>query len=139
MPLKLNVSPVVKKPRARKPAIAPNYTRAPAEPCPFVPVPVPAAVPVNPPAFLAGTGRAVAGVNYTVALHSDDSVRIATDGAFVALGRFVAVARRTDYGYSVESQIVDVTPAVSADVLRALSSDLTFFAARAGRFAGVRS
>jgi len=102
-----------------------------------VSVPVPAAVPVNPPAFLAGTGRTVAGVNYTVALCSDDSVRIATDGALVALGRFVAVTRRTDYGYSVESRIVDVTPAaaVSADVVESLAGDLTYFAMRAGRFA----
>lgn len=136
MTLKLNVSTVAKKPRTRKLASAPNYTLSPAEPCPFVGVPVPAAVPVDVPTFLAGTGRTVAGVDYTVALYSDDSVRIVMDGAPAAHGRFVSITRRTDYGYSVESQIVDVTPTVSADVLRALSSDLTFFAARAGRFSG---
>lgn len=130
---------VEKSPRKpRKPLVTPNYTRAPAEPCPLAAVPVPAAVPIDAPTFLAGTGRTVDGVDYTVALYSDDSVRIARDDAPTAHGRFVATTRRTDYGYSVESRIVDVVPAVPADVVDALSSDLTYFAARAGRFAGVR-
>lgn len=131
---KLNVekSPT-RKPR--KSSIAPAYTRKAPEPCPFVPVPVPAAVPVDAPAFLAGTGRTVAGVDYTVALYSDDTVRIVTDGALTAHGRFVATTRRTDYGYSVDARIVDVNPAaVPADIVDALSSDLTYFAMRAGRF-----
>ena len=141
MTLKLNVSTVAKKPRTRKPAIAPNYTLAPAEPCPFVGVPVPAAVPVDVPVFIAGTVSEINGVEWSVSLFSDDTVRIRTSGVDLATGRFVATTRRTDYGYSVESQIVDVSPvdAVSADILRDLTSDLTFFAMRAGRFAGVRS
>ena len=140
MPLKLNVSTVAKKPRARKPAIAPNYTLAPAEPCPFVAVPTPVPGPVNPPEFVAGSARTVRGVDWNVSLFSDDTVRIRTSGIDLATGRFVTSTRRTDYGYSVSADIVDVSPvdAVSADILRDLSSDLTFFAARAGRFAGVR-
>jgi len=139
MTLKLNVSTVAKKPRTRKPAIAPNYTLAPAEPCPFVGVPVPAAVPVDVPVFIAGTVSEINGVEWSVSLFSDDTVRIRTSGVDLATGRFVATTRRTDYGYSVESRIVDVTPTVSADVLRDLSSNLTFFAMRAGRFSGARS
>ena len=141
MPLKLNVSPVVKKSRARKPSIAPNYTLAPAEPCPFVGVPTPVPGPVNPPEFVAGFARIVRTVDWNVSLFSDDTVRIRTENVDVATGRFVTSTHRSDYGYSVSADIVDVSPvdAVSADVLRALSSDLTFFAARAGRFAGVRS
>lgn len=92
---------------------------------------------INPPVFVAGTGRTVDGVDYTVALYSDDSVRIARDDAPTAHGRFVATTRRDDYGYSVEARIVDVDPAaVPADIVDALSSDLTYFAFRAGRFAG---
>lgn len=95
---------------------------------------------VNPPAFVAGTGGIVDGVDYTVALYSDDSVRIVADGAPTARGRFVTATESTRHGYSVTAEIVDVSPAgvVSADVLRSLASDLTFFAMRAGRFAGVR-
>ncbi len=147
--LKLNVEKAPRKPRTKKlAAIAPNYTLALPDPCPFVTVPnrhakIEAALTrlINPPAFTCGSTRTVAGVNYTVALCSDDSVRIATDGALVALGRFVVVTRRTDYGYSVESRIVDVTPAaaVSADIVESLAGDLTYFAMRAGRFSGVQS
>lgn len=135
---KLNVekSPARKH---RKSTTAPVYTRKPAEPCPFIGAPVPTAVAVNLPAFVAGTGRTIGGVDYTVALYSDDSVRITTDGAPAAHGRFVALSCRTDYGVSVDARIVDVNPeVVSADVVQALSSDLTYFAFRAGRFAGVR-
>lgn len=135
--LKLNVKKAPQKPRAKKPAlVAPNYTLAPAEPCPFVSVPVPAAVPVDVPTFVAGSACIIEGVDWTVALYSDDTIRIVTDDAPVATGRFVTSTHRNEYGYSVESQIVDVTPTVSPDVLRALSSDLTYFAARAGRFSG---
>lgn len=132
----------VEKSPARKPrkaSIAPSYTRKAPEPCPFTGVPVPAAVPVDVPTFVAGTGRTIQGVDYTVALYSDDTVRIVTDGAPTAHGRFVATARRTDYGYSVVSRIVDVDPAaVPADIVEKLSSDLIYFAFRAGRFAGMR-
>lgn len=133
--LKLNVE---KKP-ARKPrraSITPAYTRKPAEPCPFVAVPVPTAV----PAFVAGCTRTVAGVDYTVALYSDDTVRIVTDGAPEVHGRFETRTWTSGWGtLSVESKIVDIDPAaVPADIVDALSSDLTYFAFRAGRFAGVR-
>lgn len=132
----------VEKSPARKPRkapIAPAYTRKAPEPCPFVDVPVPAAVPVGAAVFVAGTGRTVAGVDYTVALYSDDTVRIVTDGAPTACGRFVATTRRTEYGYSVDARIVDIdSAAVPSDIVDALSSDLTYFAFRAGRFVGVR-
>lgn len=133
----INLEKAPRKASTRKQAIAPNYNLAPAEPCPFVGAPVPVAVPVDAPVFVAGTGRTVDGVDYTVALYSDDSVRIARDDAPAAYGRFVATARRTDYGYSVESRIVDVTPAaaVPADIVESLAVDLTYFAMRAGRFA----
>lgn len=137
--LKLNVEKAPRKFRAKKPAsVAPNYTLAPAEPCPFVSVPVPAAVPVDVPEFVAGSARTVRGVDWNVSLFSDDTVRIRTSGVNVAVGRFVTSTRRTDYGYSVSADIVDVSPvdAVSADILQSLSNDLIFFAMRAGRFSG---
>lgn len=125
--------------KSRKPAIASNYTIKPAEPCPFTGAPVPATVPVDAPSFVAGTGWTVDGVDYTVALYSDDTVRIARDGGPTAHGRFVASTRWDGYGFCVVSRIVDVDPAaVPADIVDALSRDLTYFAARAGRFVGVR-
>ena len=136
--LKLNVEKVPRKPRTRKPAIAPNYTLSSAAPCPFVAVPTPVPGPVNPPEFVAGSACIIEGVDWNVSLFSDDTVRIRTSSVDVATGRFVTSTRRNDYGYSVTSDIVDVLPvdAVSADVLRSLTNDLTFFAMRAGRFSG---
>ncbi len=130
----------VEKSPARKPrksSIAPAYTRKAPEPCPFVATPVPAAVPVNPPAFVAGCTRTVAGVDWNVSLFSDDTVRIKRDTASVALGRFETRTWTSGWGtLSVESKIVDIDPAaVPADIVTALSSDLTYFAFRAGRFA----
>ena len=117
-------------------SLTPTYTRAAAPTCPFVAVPTPVPGPVNPPEFVAGSACIIEGVEWNVSLFSDDTVRIRTSGVDLATGRFVTSTRRNDYGYSVTSDIVDVTPTVSADVLRALSSDLTYFAARAGRFSG---
>ena len=137
----------IRKPRVDTstptPAIAPNYTLSPAEPCPFVAVPAPVSVPVKHPAYVAGTVSEIGGVDWSVSLFSDDTVKIHVNGARtpVATGRFVTSTHRNDYGYSVSADIVDVTPfrAVTAEILRDLSSNLTFFAMRAGRFAGVRS
>jgi hypothetical protein len=73
-----------------------------------------------------------------VTLFSDDSVRISVDGSAVATGRFVTDSHVTAWGsLSVESRIVDVTPAaaVAADIVESLAGDLTYFAMRAGRFA----
>jgi hypothetical protein len=142
--LKLNVEKAPRKPRAKKPAsIAPNYTLAPAEPCSFVAVSTPVPGPVNPPEFVAGTVSEIGGVEWSVSLFSDDTVKIHVNAARtpVAVGRFVTSTHRNEYGYSVSADIVDVTPfrAVTADILRDLSSNLTFFAMRAGRFSGVRS
>jgi hypothetical protein len=93
---------------------------------------------VNPPALVCASNRTIGSVDYTVALYSDDTVRIVTDDAPVATGRFVTSTESTQFGYSVESQIVDVLPvdAVSAEILRSLTNDLTYFAMRAGRFSG---
>jgi hypothetical protein len=114
--------------RIRKPRIETST------PTPSTPI----AAPHVYPAFVAGSARTVRGVDWNVSLFSDDTVRIRTSGVDVATGRFVTSTRRTDYGYSVSADIVDVSPvdAMSADVLWDLSSNLTFFAMRAGRFSG---
>ena len=93
---------------------------------------------VNPPALVCASNRTVGTIDWTVALYSDDTVRIITDAAPVAAGRFVTSTESTPFGYSVSADIVDVSPvdAVSADVLRSLTNDLTYFAMRAGRFSG---
>jgi hypothetical protein len=90
------------------------------------------------PAFSCGSTRTVAGVDWNVTLFSDDTVRISRDSAPVATGRFVTDSHITAWGsLSIESRIVDVTPAVgvSADIVESLAGDLTYFAMRAGRFA----
>lgn len=145
--LKLHVEKAPRKPRAKKPAsIAPHYTLAPAEPCPFVAVPtpvpvsIPVPVPVQHPVYVAGTVSEINGVAWAVSLFSDDTVKIHVNASRtpVATGRFATSTRRSDYGYNVESQIVDVLPvdAVSAEILQSLTNDLTYFAMRAGRFSG---
>lgn len=93
---------------------------------------------VNPPALTCASNRTVGGVDWTVALYSDDSVRIVTDGEPVALGRFVTSTAPTPFGYRIDAEIVDVTPSdtVSAEIVQSLTTDLTFFAMRAGRFSG---
>ena len=121
-----------RKPRARKPnpatvdAIEAALTRL-----------------VNPPALTCASTRTVGTVDWTVALYSDDTVRIVTDAAPVAAGRFVASTAPAEFPgvIAIDARIVDVLPvdAVSADVLRSLTNDLTYFAVRAGRFSGVRS
>ena len=92
------------------------------------------------PSYVAGTVSEINGVEWSVSLFSDDTVKIHVNGARIpaAVGRFVTSTHRNDYGYSVSADIVDVSPvdAVSADVLRDLSSNLTFFAMRAGRLSG---
>ena len=120
-------------------SLTPTYTRAAVlrvHPGDTVPTPVPG--PVNPPEFVAGSACIIEGVDWNVSLFSDDTVRIRTSGVDLATGRFVTSTHRTDYGYSVSADIVDVSPvdAVSAETLRDLSSNLTFFAMRAGRFSG---
>jgi hypothetical protein len=123
----------------------PSTPKAPRKPRPATVDAIEAALTrlVNPPTLTCASNRTVGTVDWTVALYSDDSVRIVTDGEPVALGRFVSSTAPAEFpgAIAIDARIVDVTPvgAVSADVLRALSSDLTFFAARAGRFAGVRS
>lgn len=135
---KLTVEKSPRKPR--KSSIAPRYTRKAPEPCPFKRDEIEAALVriVNPPAFVAGCTRTVAGVDYTVALYSDDTVRIKRDAVPVAAGRFETRTWASGWGtLSVESKIVAVDPAtVPADIVTALSSDLTYFAFRAGRFSG---
>ena len=116
-----------RKPRARKPnpatvdAIEAALTRL-----------------INPPVLTCASNRTVGTVDWTVALYSDDTVRIVTDGEPVALGRFVTSTAPTPFGYSIDAQIVDVTPAnaLSAEILQSLTNDLTYFAMRAGRFSG---
>ena len=93
---------------------------------------------VNPPSLVCASNRTIGTVDWTVALYSDDTVWIVTDDAPVTTGRFVTSTESTQFGYSVSADIVDVLPidAVSADVLRSLTNDLTYFAMRAGRFSG---
>jgi hypothetical protein len=89
------------------------------------------------PGFACGSTRTVNGVDWNVTLYSDDSVRISRDTVPVATGRFVTESHVTAWGsLSVESRIVDVTPAaaVAADIVESLAGDLTYFAMRAGRF-----
>ena len=89
------------------------------------------------PAFSCGSTRTVAGFDWNVTLFPNDTVRISVDGAPVATGRFVTDSHVTAWGsLSVESRIVDVTPAaaVPADIVESLAGDLTYFALRAGRF-----
>ena len=91
------------------------------------------------PSYVAGTVSEINGVEWAVSLFSDDTVKIHVNGARtpVAVGRFVTSTHRNEYGYCVSSDIVDVSPeSVTADILRDLSSNLTFFAMRAGRFSG---
>jgi len=148
--LKLNVEKAPRKPRTKKLAsIAPNYTLAPAEPCPFITVAahhakIEAALTrlINPPALVCTSNRTIGAVDWTVALYSDDTVRIVTDGAPVATGQFVTESHVTAWGsLSIESRIIDVTPAAAAavDIVKSLAGDLTYFAMRAGRFSGVQS
>jgi len=92
---------------------------------------------VNPPSLVCASNRTIETVDWTVALYSDDTVRIVTDNEPVATGRFVAESHVTAWNsISIESRIVDVTPAaaVSADIVESLAGDLTYFAMRAGRF-----
>ena len=94
---------------------------------------------VDAPQFSCGSTRTVNGSEWNVTLYSDDSVRISRDTVPVATGRFVTESHVTAWGSrSVESRIVDVTPAaaVPADIVESLAGDLTFFAMRAGRFSG---
>jgi hypothetical protein len=94
---------------------------------------------INPPSVTCASNRTVGTVDWTVVLYSDDSVRIVTNDEPVATGRFVTESHVTAWGsLSVDARIVDVTPvgAVSDEILRSLTSDLTFFAMRAGRFSG---
>jgi hypothetical protein len=96
---------------------------------------------VDAPQFSCGSTRTVHGRDWNVTLFSDDTVRISVDGAPVATGRFVTESHVTAWGsLSVESRIVDVTPAaaVPADIVESLAGDLTYFAMRAGRFAHCR-
>jgi len=120
-------------PRIRKPRVDVST------PTPSTPI----AAPHVYPAYVAGTVSEINGVEWSVSLFSDDTVKIHVNGARTpaAVGRFVTSTHRNEYGYSVSADIVDVTPfrAVTAEILRDLSSNLTFFAMRAGRFAGVRS
>ena len=89
------------------------------------------------PRFSCGSTRTVGGAEWNVTLYSDDSVRISRDTVPVATGRFVTSTHVTAWGsLSVESRIVDVTAAVSADIVESLAGDLTYFAMRAGRFSG---
>ena len=121
------IAKAARKPRARKPdpatvdAIEAALTRL-----------------INPPALVCASNRTVGTVDWTVALYSDDTVRIVTDDAPVATGRFVTSTESTPFGYSVSADIVDVAPVdvLSADILRDLTNDLTYFAMRAGRFSG---
>jgi hypothetical protein len=123
------IAKAARKPRAKKPA--PSTVDA-----------IEAALVrlVHPPAFVCAANRTIGTVDYTVALYSDDTVRIVTDTAPVALGRFATSIAPAEFPgvIAIDSQIVDVTPvgAVSADVLRSLTNDLTYFAMRAGRFSG---
>jgi hypothetical protein len=139
MTLKLNVSTVAKKQRTRKQSIAPNYTLAPA---PSTVDAIEAALTrlINPPALVCASNRTVGTVDWTVALYSDDTVRIVTDAAPVALGRFVTSTAPAEFpgAIAIDARIIDVLPvdAVSADVLQSLTNDLTYFAMRAGRFSG---
>lgn len=95
---------------------------------------------VNPPALTCASNRTVGGVDWTVALYSDDSVRIVTDGEPVALGRFVTSTAPAEFPgvTAIDARIVNVTPSdvVSDEILQSLTTDLTFFAMRAGRFSG---
>ena len=95
---------------------------------------------VNPPALVCASNRTVGTVDWTVALYSDDSVRIVTDDAPVAVGRFVTSTAPAEFPgvLAIDARIVDVTPAgaVSSEILESLTTDLTFFAMRAGRFSG---
>lgn len=124
--LNIEKSPV-RKPRVRKP-----------DPTTVAAVESALARIVNPPAFVAGCTRTVGCVDWTVSLFSDDSVRIKRDAVPVAAGRFETRTWPSGWGtLSVESKIVDVAPAaVPADIVAALSSDLTYFTFRAGRFSG---
>ena len=93
------------------------------------------------PGFACGSTRTVDGRDWNVTLFSDDTVRISRDSAPVATGRFVTESHVTAWGsLSIESRIVDVTPAaaVSADIVESLAGDLTYFAMRAGRFSHCR-
>ncbi len=106
---------------------------------PRVDVSTPIAAPHVYPTYVAGTVSEIGGVEWSVSLFSDDTVKIHVNGARspAAVGRFVTSTHRTEYGYSVSADIVDVSPEdVSAEILRDLSSNLTFFAMRAGRFSG---
>jgi hypothetical protein len=124
--------------------VPPVYTLRPAEPCPFTVATqrnaqIEAALTrlVNPPSLVCTSNRTVGTVDWTVALYSDDTVQIITDNEPVATGRFATQSHVTAWGsLSVESRIVDVTPAavVSADIVESLAGDLTYFAMRAGRF-----
>jgi hypothetical protein len=90
------------------------------------------------PVFACGSTRTVGGVDWNVTLYSDDSVRISRDTVPVAAGRFVTSTHVTAWGsLSIESRIVDVTPAeaIDAALVESLAGDLTYFAMRAGRFA----
>ena len=126
------IAKAARRPRARKPspatvdAIEAALTRL-----------------VNPPALTCASNRTVGTVDWTVALYSDDSVRIVADGEPVALGRFVTSTAPAEFpgAIAIDARIIDVTPsdAVYAEILQNLTNDLTFFAMRAGRFAaGVR-
>lgn len=96
---------------------------------------------INPPSLVCASNRTVGNVDYTVALYSDDSVRIVTDDAPVATGRFVTSTEPTPFGYSIAADIVDVSPvdAMSADILHSFTNDLTYFSMRAGRFSGEKA
>jgi len=123
-------TPTARKPRARKPSADTSEQHARIE----------AALTrlVTPPTFVAGSTRTVDGIDYTVALYSDDSVRIARDSEPVASGRFVATVGPAEYpgALSIDARIVDVMGIVDEDLVRALANDLTYFAFRAGRFSG---
>ena len=124
--------------------VRPVYTLPPADSCPFTAAAdrhaqIEAALIrlVNPPSFVCASTRTIETVDWTVALYSDDTVQIVTDNEPVATGRFVTESHVTAWGsISIESRIVDVTPAVavSADIVESLAGDLTYFAMRAGRF-----
>jgi hypothetical protein len=118
----------------RKRAVKPVVTPATAAALGRAHVPVSYTAPV----FSCGSTRTVDGRDWNVTLFSDDSVRISVDGSAVATGRFVTESHVTAWGsLSIESRIVDVTPAaaVAADIVESLAGDLTYFAMRAGRFA----
>jgi hypothetical protein len=95
---------------------------------------------INPPSVTCASNRTVGTVDWTVVLYSDDSVRIVTNDEPVALGRFVTSTAPAEFpgAIAIDARIVDVTPvgAVSDEIIRSLTNDLTFFAMRAGRFSG---